>query len=90
MNENAPSEPPDGPVEYLWLLVEASSVEAVGELWSAFAGRILELRELAKREDLNDSLWHLGRALDQNAVFDEWMLKRKRSTILSALRSCTR
>ena len=81
---------PDGPVEYLWLLLEASSIERVAELWSGFAARIIELRQVARSEDVNDVLWHLGRALDENVVFDDWALRRKRATILQALRSCAR
>jgi hypothetical protein len=75
--------PPAG----FWRIVEASSVEDVATLWRDFDRRASELRAIAKREDIADSLWHLGRALDANELFSEWGLRAKRASILKGIRA---
>jgi hypothetical protein len=84
-----PEPEPTDAVEYFWRVVEASNVEDLKRLWADFEPRAAELRAMAKVEDVSDSLWHLGRALDQSELLSRGKLQAKRAAILNAIAAAT-
>jgi hypothetical protein len=82
--EELEPEPTDA-LSWFWAAVEAESIDRVLELWPDFEKRSRESRAIANREGIADTLWHLGRALDQNPVFNDWAMRGKRQ-ILKAIK----
>jgi hypothetical protein len=73
------------PLEYFWLLVQASCVAEIDSLWGEFRRRSLDLKELGQSEDLHDVAGHLVRALDENPAWDRHRLTSKKSAVLRAI-----
>src|SRR5262249_12176280 len=82
---NPVEDDPTSPLTYFWTLVESDSLEDVLSRWSEFTSRSAELRRLAKNENIDDALWHLGRGVDANPVFDQWAIADKREAILATI-----
>jgi hypothetical protein len=66
-------------------IVEASSVQEFATLWPDFEPRARELQAMAKRKDIANSLWRLGRALERSELWAEWSLKRRRAAMVKAI-----
>jgi hypothetical protein len=85
---NSPvDEPDDGPVEFFWQLVEASSDDDLEFLWPNFPERAAQL---AGVEDVEPVLWHLGRAINASPFWSRPEHQGRRDAILAALAAAMR
>ena len=88
--------PPPSPADdadaltFFWELVESRTVGDVQFLLPQLVRQRRELAALAKREDIRETLWHPGRALDESESWSDWGLREKRSAILRAMRNASK